>query len=48
MMDYINDPDYGTVDDRPALCAGVTYFWNDETNSHDFKFHYTDWEDYRF
>ncbi len=41
MLEYINDPDYGKVDDRPKLCAGISYHKgpSGDPDDHHFKIH---------
>ncbi len=47
LYDYINDPNYGVVNDMPYLCAAVTYT-KGSNGEHNFKFHYYDWEDFSY
>ena len=47
MLLYIEDPDYGQTDDRPYLCAAVTYT-SSEQDSHEFKLHFSDWAGYSY
>ena len=46
-MDYMNDPDYGETDDRPKVCAAISYKKGPGGDSdHNFKLHYVDWDNY--
>ena len=42
-------PEYGKADDRPALCAGISYAQGpDGAGDHRFKLHFNDWEDFDY
>jgi hypothetical protein len=42
-------PDYGVADDRPRLCAAISYQKGPGGDSdHNFKLHYVDWDNYKY
>ena len=43
----MNHPEYGKVDDRPFLCAGISHTVGPGgPDDYQFKLHFNDWEDY--
>ncbi len=47
--EYMAHPDYGIADDRPKLCAAISYKRGAGGESdHNFKLHYVDWDNYKY
>jgi hypothetical protein len=49
LVEYMEHPEYGKIQERPLLCAGISHSQGPGgPDDYQFKMHYNDWEEYYY